>query len=279
MSDDAPLLDDAGGNRDATAPREKTVELLRSFCQEWLDRADPAVPTRIMREDYEVHIGGVVLSGLSQYVPATLGQLEDFSGLQISVHELVSNGSEMALRFTEHGASLKAGGRPAAWRGIALFWSDGVQLLRNVTEEDYTARRRQLIEGSADTVDAPAVAPWSTRVLAQRPEAEQQVRDWLVAGGLGDGSADLIIDDGSASSPLLGVDSTTVLDLFSCGDAVGFRAVERGLYLGGLGLPDSAEGAVVSLTSVGLVRVAEGERIRGHLVRDRAGLRRALSRV
>lgn len=258
---------------------DRTVALLRSFCQDWLDRADAEVPARIMSAEYEVQIGGIVLAGLGEYVPATLGQLEDFRGLQITVHDLISNGSQLALRFTEHGASQKAGGNAAAWRGIALFWSDGIRLVRNVTEEDYTARRRQLSAGVADVIDPPATAPWSTPIVGANAGAEQTVRDWLAAGGLTDEASELVVDDGAHSTAILDVTSTAVLDLFSSGDCVAFRVVESGGYRDGLGLPPAAQGASGSLSSVGFVRVAADGAIRGHVVRDRAGLRRALSRA
>lgn len=256
------------------------VQLMKGFCQDWLNRADPAACQAIMHSDYEVHIGGVVLSGLREYVPATLGQLQDFRGLLITVHELFTNGSEIALRFTEHGASVRAGGNTAAWRGIALFWTDGNMLVRNVTEEDYASRRRQLTSGISDPVEEPAVAPWSTQPTPADPAAESRVRSWLEAGGLsGVGRGNLVIDDGDDAGPLLNVDSTVVAELFSAGNAVGFRVLENGAYRGGLGLPGALIGTPASLSTVGMVRVGPEGRISGHVVRDRAGLRRLLSRV
>lgn len=256
------------------------VNLMKGFCQDWLNRADPAACEAIMHSDYEVHIGGIVLSGLQEYVPATLGQLQDFRGLAITVHELFTNGSEIALRFTEHGASLRAGGNAAAWRGIALFWTDGSLLVRNVTEEDYASRRRQLTAGVSDSVGEPAVAPWSTQPAAADLEAETRVRTWLEAGGLsGTGRGGLVFDNGVDAGPILTVDSTTVLDLFSAGESVGFHVLEYGGYREGLELPEALVGSPCSLSTVGMVRVGQDGRISGHLVRDRAGLRRSLSRA
>lgn len=272
----------AGLQADVALEAGSVVQLMKGFCQDWLNRADPAVCEAIMRSDYEVHIGGIVLSGLREYVPATLGQLQDFRGLLITVHELFTNGSEIALRFTEHGASVRAGGNAAAWRGIALFWTDGTMLVRNVTEEDYASRRRQLTSGISDPVEEPAVAPWSTQPTATDPEAENRVRSWLEAGGLsGVGRGNLVMDNGDDddAGPILHVDSTTVTELFSAGNAVGFRVLENGAYRGGLGLPEALIGKPGSLSTVGMVRVGPEGRISGHVVRDRAGLRRLLSRA
>lgn len=255
---------------------DRSIKLMRAFCQDWLNRADGSACTAIMVPDYEVSIGGIVLSGLAEYVPATLGQLTDFAGLQITVHELFSNGDQIALRFTEHGASLKAGGNSAAWRGIALFWTDGTLLLRNVTEEDYTSRRSQLSSGVSNVVDSPAVAPWSTAVLSPVASAEAAVRSWLKEGGL-TGPA-VVFDDGSDHASILDVDSTAIVELFSAGEQVAFRVIQTGSYSSGLGLADSAVGAPAQLSVVGMVRVHPDGTVTGHAIRDRAGLRRALSR-
>ena len=256
-----------------------TVSLMRGFCQDWLNRADPAACNAIMANEYEVHIGGIILPGLDAYVPATMGQLEDFAGLNITVHELFTNGSEIALRFTEHGASIKAGGKEAAWRGIALFWTADSRLIRNATEEDYTSRRRQLTGTSPDSIERPAVAPWSTVPVASSAWAEQQVRGWLVSGGLANSPAGtLIFDEGNDPESILDVDSVEILDLFSAGPFVGFRIIETGRYRGGLGLPGTSIGTPARLSSVGMVQVRLEGQVTGHVIRDRAGLRRVLTR-
>ena len=250
---------------------------------DWLNKANADVCRQIMSAEYRVEIGGIVLSGLAEYVPATLQQLRQFPGLEIVVHEVISNGAQMALRFTEHGGSTQ--GNYAGWQGIALFWSDGSVLVRNVTEEDYTSRRRQLGSGAPDLLDDALFEPWLTKPQAPNPEAEKRVRDWLEAGGLSvrdasESDAMLTWDEGAAdSAPILNVKSTIVLDLFSAGDTVAFRVVESGGYHDGLDLPDQQLGKSGSLSSVGILRADGTSGITGHIVRDRAGLRRALSRA
>ncbi len=257
-----------------TATIHPMAGLLRRFAVDWLDRADESVPPEIMAPGYTVHIGGTVLEGRAAYVPATAGQLAGFPGLTITVHDvLYTAGGAAALRFTEHGASAKGGA--AAWRGIGLFWAEGGMLVRNVVEEDYLARRRQLVTGAADPVDPPMIAPWTEPVGESDPVAAKAVRAWLENGGAA-GSSGLVCDDGE-QLPLLAVQSCDVRELFSAEGRVAFHAVQYGRYAGGL--PDTADavGRAVELSVVGLVAVGLDGEVTGHVVRDRLGLRRALA--
>jgi len=252
------------------------VGLMRRFCVDWLDRADPTVPGEIMAPEYAILIGGHTLAGRDeQYVPGTMTQLRRFPGLLISVHELFTTGGEVAMRFTEHGPSAADDDRPAAWTGIGLFWWDGTRLTRNVTEEDYHSRRRQLAQRRSDPVDAPAPAPWSATPAGPDPGAEDVVRAWLAKGDLAHDGA-VLLDDGwcgQPTPPLLDVDEVRVAELFSAGDRVAFHVVQSGRYRGGLPDTDGAEGLHAELSAVGMVRVADGT-LTGHVVRDRVGLRR-----
>jgi hypothetical protein len=235
--------------------------LMRRFAVDWLDRADEAVTEEIMAPGYTVRIGGVVLEGRAAYTPATSGQLAQFPGLMITVHDvLYADGDRAALRFTEHGASAKGG-----------------MLVDNVVEEDYLARRRQLTTGAADPVDPPMVAPWTAPVGAADPAAEKVVREWLEVGGPASADGAVTCDDGAADR-LLDVSGCEVGDLFSAGGRVAFHAVLRGAYVGGLPDVDAAVGREAALSVVGLVSVGADGVVGGHVVRDRLGLRRALSR-
>lgn len=265
---------------DTTCGAHPLVGLMRRFCVDWLGRADPGVPGEIMSADYAVHIGGHTLAGRDeQYVPGTMAQLRRFPGLLISVQELFTTGEQVAMRFTEHGPSVADGGSPAAWSGIGLFWWDGERLTRNVTEEDYHSRRRQLAQRRADPVEAPAPAPWAAVPAAPDPAAEAAVRAWLAGGDLAHGGA-VALDDGwtgRATPPLLDVHDVRVEELFSAGGRVAFRAVQSGRYRGGLPDTDGAQGREAQLGVVGMVTVTGG-RISGRVVRDRVGLRRAVRR-
>lgn len=252
------------------------VALMRRFCVDWLCRADPTVPGEIMTAGYSILIGGHTLAGRDeQYVPATMAQLQGFPGLLISVQELFTTGEQIAMRFTEHGPSAAADGQPAAWTGIGLFWWDGTRLTRNVTEEDYHSRRRQLGARCSDPVDAPAVAPWSAMPVDPDPAAEDAVRAWLAKGDLS-ADGDVLLDDGwcgQPTPPLIDVADVQVAELFSAGERVAFHVVQSGRYLGGLPDTDGAEGRAARLSAVGMVRVVDGA-LSGHVVRDRVGLRR-----
>src|SRR6202012_1913284 len=155
-----PVLAAAGHGTSVSSPLHPVALLARRFCVDWLDRADASVPPEIMTPGYRVHIGRAGLDGLDAYTAGTLGPLTQFAGLLLTVHQLVSDGDQLALHFTEHGASTRHGGRAAAWRGVALFRIEDGRLAENWTQEDYYSRRRQLADGPADPVPAPAISPW-----------------------------------------------------------------------------------------------------------------------
>jgi hypothetical protein len=253
---------------------------MRRFSVDWLSRADPAVCAEIMAPDYSIRIGGHTLAGRDEaYLPGTLAQLDRFPGLLITAHELFTNGEQVALRFTEHGPSAADDGRPAAWTGIGLFWWDGTRLVRNVTEEDYHSRRRQLAQRRADPVEGPAAAPWAAVPEPPDPDAEAAVRGRLEAGELGGDPGGVVLDDGWTGQPtpaLLEVTDVRVGELFSSGRRVAFQVVQTGRYLGGLPDTAGAEGRRATLSAVGMVTVGADGGISGRVVRDRVGLRRAV---
>jgi len=234
------------------------ARLAQRFTVDWLDRADASVPPQIMVPGYRVHIGDVELAGLEAYVPATVGQLEQFPGLQLTVHDLVLTEDRLALHFTEHGASTRHDLRAAAWTGVALFAWDGERLTENWTQEDYAARRRQLADGVPDTIAPPAVAPWTTQPAAPDPAAEDVVRAWLPTAH--PGSDGVVWDDGRSVSTLRPRE-VAVAELFSAGDRVAFAATQL----------DGAE----RLGLAGLVSVAGGVVSGGVVVSDRHGLLRS----
>lgn len=254
--------------------------LMRRFAVDWLDRADPEVPREIMAPGYTIRIGGYVLENREAYVETTSGQLARFPGLTITVHDAVyTDDGRAALRFTEHGASARGGA--AAWRGIGLFRAHDGVLVDNDCEEDYLGRRRQLLTGEPDLVDPPMVAPWTEPAVPADPDAEKAVRTWLDGRGPAGDEPGIVHDDarpGAPSAPVLDPESCTTDALFAAGRRVAFHAVQRGRYRGD-GLPDveAVPGAPAELRIVGLVEVGTDGTITGHVVRDRLGLRRALT--
>lgn len=263
---------------DESAEIHPLVGLMRAFVVDWLDRADVSTLQRIMDPGYTAVVGGVTLSGRDEeYAPATLGQLRRFPGLLVTVHDLFTSGEQVALRFTEHGASVAQGGAPAAWAGIGIFGWDGARLTTNVTEEDYLSRRRQISTGRPDPVATPATAPWMAQPEAPQGAAEEAVRRWLADGDLVLGGQ-VLLDDSWTGQPvptLVHADGVEIDTLFSAGERVAFHATQSGRYAGGLGLPDEPIGAAIGLRLCGMVTV-DGSAISGHVVRDRVGLRRDL---
>ena len=245
--------------------------LVRRFTIDWLDRADPTVPPDIMTPDYLVHIGAIELAGLDAYTPATVRQLEQFPGLQLTVHDLVHTGERLALHFTEHGASVRHEFRSAAWTGVALFRWDGERLTENWTQEDYAARRRQLADGVPDAVGAPMVAPWTVPPAEPDPAAEAVVRAWLATAVPG---ADGVRWDDGRDGQLLEPSGAEVAEIFSAGRQVAFAATQTGAPVGAA----EDDGAPVTLGVAGLVTVVDGRVVGGVVVSDRLGLLRARSR-
>lgn len=270
---------------------EPFVQLMRRYVVDYTNRHDTAVCAEIMEPNYTLCMGPHVVAGRDgAYIQAATAQFTQFPGLGLTVHEIVTDGERLAMRFSEHGASTRHGGAVASWRGIGLYRWNGRRLVTNHVEQDYLARRRQLATGASDAVDAPALAPWDTTAAPPDAAAEEAARAWIAAGLPGDrvrfddGTAGPRLDssagprlDGSAGPQVDGV-AADVDVLFSAGDAVAFRVALRGRYGGGLAeVDDRAVGADATLHLVGLVRVAADEVVSGHVVRDRLGLVRALA--
>lgn len=255
------------------------VALMRRYVVDYTNRHDTGVCAEIMEPGYVLRMGPHVVAGRDDaYVPAARAQFEQFPGLGLTVHEIVTDGTRLALRFSEHGASHRHDGAAATWTGLGLYRWNGTRLTDNSVEQDYLTRRRRLAAGEQGTVPAPAVAPWDTVAVAPDRAAEGTVRDWVAAGLPGRA---VVYDDGGPGSerPVLSGAEATVDDLFSAGSAVAFRLTCTGTYAGGLADVAPAEpGVPATLHVVGLVHVAGGRIVSGHLVRDRLGCARALPR-
>lgn len=243
------------------------LALVRRWAVDWLNSHDPAVLPDILADGYVLRIGGVELAGLDAYREATIAALRQFPGLVLTVHDILSDGDRAAVRFTEHGASLRHECRVAAWRGIALFRGDGERLTQTYAEEDYAARRRQLGDGQPDPLEPPHVAPWDVTMQDSDGAAERTVRTWLDEGTLW-ASGCHVDDRAPEDGPdrLMEVDRTEVDELFSAGPRVAFHVTQHGRR--------HNDGATAVLRSAGLVEVIDGIVVGGHVVRDRLGLLR-----
>jgi len=249
---------------------------VRRWAVEWLSAGNASVCPEILAPGYSILIGGHRLEGREAYVEGTLAQLSRFPGLGLTIHELICAQDRVAVRFTEHGAAARLGGREAAWGGIALFRWDGTHLSECRAEEDYLARRRQLDVGTCDPIEPPAPAPWSRQPADPDPAAEKVVAQWLEQGDLSVAT----LDDswlGQEVSLHLTETSIELTELFSAGDGVAFHARQSGHYAGGLKDVAASPGAPAEHHLVGLVSVRDGTVAAGRVVRDRLGLARALT--
>ena len=256
------------------------ARLLRGFAVGFLTCHDAGVVPRIMTPDYRLHIGGVVFDGRdTEYLPATAAQLGQFPGLCVTVHDLILGENACAMRFTEHGASLRDGGRLASWRGITMFRTDGERLQRGWAEEDYLARKRQLATGDFDAVEAPHPAPWDQRPEAPDAAAEAAATDWIRnRQPLGDHPQDARPDAPEPpASALIGIRETVIDALFSAGARVAFHATYHGFYTGGFDAIDSARiGHTATLRVAGMLTTQDGRITEARIFSDRLGLYRAL---
>ena len=233
----------------------RLVDLARRFTVDWINSADESVPGQIMTSDYRVHVGDTTIDGLPAYVPAVLSQLRQFPGLTLTVHQLITDGEQLALVFTEHGASARHELRAAAWRGVALFAWDGERFTENWTQEDYAARHRQLADGVPDAVPAAEVSPWTTVAAAPDPAAEDVVRRWLRHAEPGVGPPGW--EDGRGPWPSVGITEAQILAMFSAGTHVAYAAT--------LHTPTARLGVA------GVVTVTDGSVTGGTVVSDRLG--------
>lgn len=260
---------------------EPLVLLLRRFAVDFLTGHNLQVCREIMSAQYVLTIGGIELRGRDDtYLPATLEQLSQFPGLALTVHDVVLAPNHAALRFSEHGASMRHGGAVAAWSGIVLFESDGRVLVSARAEEDYYGRRRQLATGRCARLEPPHPAPWDLPVVPPDPSTTSIVRDWLRSGCALDKRPAL---DGHEHlrepSRLLDVEDIQINDLFSAGSRAAFHASYRGRYRGGLQAGASSVKNPASLHVAGIADVRDGRVLTWRVVCDRAGLQRALRSV
>jgi hypothetical protein len=256
------------------------AELLRGFALDFLSCHNAAAAQRIMTPDYRLQISGVVFDGRdSQYLPATSAQLQQFPGLCVSVHDVLLGENAVAMRFTEHGASVRDGGRLASWRGVTLFRTDGERLQRGWAEEDYLARKRQLATGVFDPVEPPHPAPWDQQPQAAEPGVEDAAAAWIRdTHAMSDHPFESRPQAPEpAASTLISVHETQIEALFGAGERVAFHATHHGVYAGGFAdIPDALRGTPVSLPVAGLLGLNAGQVVEGRIFADRLGLYRTL---
>lgn len=239
------------------------IELVRGWAVNWLNSHDASACDHLLAPDYRLRIGSAELIGRESYIQGTLGQLRNYPGLLVTVHDVIVAGDLAAVRFTEHGAAHHRDGARAAWQGIVVHRAEGGALVQSWAEEDYASRSRQLSRGIPNTIDPPAIAPWDVTDGLFNAEAEECVREWLECGI--EASPELRIDENvDAEAPGGRLPPADIDVLFSSGASVAFHA--RALHDDGFG---QGVGGLVTVDA-GLVS--------GYVVTDRAGVAAARKR-
>lgn len=257
---------------------EPIVGLIRKFAVGFFNGQNPDVCRETMAPDYRLRMGDAVIAGRdAEYLPAVQSQFAQFPGLTMTIHQVITSGSRVAVSLSEHGASGGPGGRTAGWAGIALYEWNGEQLTGCVAVEDYHSRRRQLTSGIPDPIAPPAVAPWDVTASAPAAAAEEVVRAWLPVASTVTVDGVLRDDEHLTDDPPLVFEpiTTDVTDLFSAGHHVAFHARQTGHYRSGFSGIDAFLHDV-TLFSAGIVSVVDGRVSGGRIIRDRAALHRAL---
>jgi predicted ester cyclase len=249
---------------------------MRTYAYAYTANHDFSVCDDIMVPDYVLRMGPHEVRGRDEaYKPATAHQYEQYPGLGFTVHDLVTDGERVALRFSEHGV---APGRGAAtWGGISMYRWDGSRLTECVVEQDYFSRRRQLRNGALP-VEGPALDPWQAVPARANPDALACVSDWLQSGSFIDG-VDVVLDDETWRPParvIVDPVEVSVDELWSAGERVVYHRIVRGAYRGGLPGLDHRQGQEVVTYDAGIVEVADDEIISVRAVTDRLGVLRRL---
>lgn len=255
------------------------ARLLRGFAVDFLTCHDSGAVPRIMDEGYRLSIGGHLLDGRDDsYLPATAAQLDQFPGLVVTVHDVVIGEDAVAMRFTEHGCSMRHAGRASSWGGVTLFRIERGRLAHGWAEEDYFARKRQLATGVCDPIRPPHQAPWDVVPAAPDAGTERIATAWLADPRSLAGS---VVDEISAEGPrfarLVATDSITVDMMFSAAGRAAFHLECQGHYAGGFDdIDDRLIGLPVALRLAGLLTVRAGEVVEAQIAADRLGLHRQL---
>ena len=247
------------------------VALMRRYTIDYTNSHDLSVCDEIMEPDYVVHIAGWSLARDAAYKPAVEMIFAQFPGLCLAIHEIITNGDRLAMRFSEHAAD--AEGRRCCWAGISLYRWNRSKLTECRVEQDFLSRQRQLASGNPDPLESPHHDPWTTtRTVTADEGAERVVAEWLRKGELSRARSGTIDDtDLPSFSPVVAPSRVEILDLFSAGSRVAFHASLTGRYLGGLPQADEHRGAETSLNVAGIITVT-GKEVRDvRLVTDRLG--------
>lgn len=254
---------------------EAFLALMRRYSITFAGGHDLSILDELMEPEYVVKTSGLTLYRDPDYKPTVAKIFQLFPGLDFVVHEIITNGDRLAMRFSEHGMTKDR--RASSWRGVALYNWNGERLTTCWVEQDFYARRRQLKSGEPDALDAPHLDPWTgTTSESADQKVEDIAADWLKAGDLLAAGAGWI-DDAPATSYVAPIDvlDVQINDLFSAGDKAAFHATFLGECLESFEGPDFA-GRSAEISVAGLLSVTDGRVAEIQAVTDRLGLRARL---
>ena len=174
------------------------MALMRRYRDEFVNAQDPSRCASLLSEDYRLHRAGREYVGRAEgYEPAVGPLFAQFPDLHLTIHELLTDGSRLATRFTLDAHSTRHDGRRAAWGGVAVYTWDGSRYTSVWVEEDHHLARQQLRTGVyAPPSQLPGPAdPFEAAVAsAAEPGVAEAASAWLSAGGDGRLGADPVVD-------------------------------------------------------------------------------------
>jgi hypothetical protein len=233
------------------------LELVRTFCVDFVNAHDSSVCDEILAEDYTFNMGGLVMNREEYKAGVDSGNMSTFPDFRVVVRDVINCGDRVVLHCTLHGHSSRHG-TSAVWDGIATFEWDGRRISCEHAEEDFYGCRHQLRSGDTVTNTPPEVVdPWSVPIIAPDREVEAAARNWLENGGLDSAVVDL--DNVPEDQPKMTVERIEVRRLFAAGERVVFYAIHHGPYLGGLPNCDAHLGTTISRYFGGIADFDGGE--------------------
>jgi predicted ester cyclase len=214
------------------------VALMRRYCDEFVNAQDPSRCVSLMSDDYRLHLAGREYVGRAEgYEPAVGPLFAQFPDLHVTIHEMLTDGSRLATRFTLCATSTRHGGNRAAWGGVAIYTWDGSRYTSVWVEEDHHLAREQLRSGvfaPPDQLPGPA-DPWAAVAGTAGDGVAEVAGEWLAGGG-----------DGLLGTPV------TVDALLVVGPRFAFHTSSPAVHVSGMaGVDDGGRVCAVSTFSDG----------------------------
>jgi predicted ester cyclase len=254
------------------------LELMRAYAFAYTANHNFDVCPSIMIDEYELRMGGHQIIGRDgAYREATQRQFDQFPGLGFTVHDVITNGDRVALRFSEHGHSMFQNA-DSAWSGVSLYRWDGSRLTSCLVEQDYFSRRQQLSTGASNPVESPAIDPWTVAIEAPSTAHEDVVRAWVRDGGIDASKLGSLDDEWCAPAEryVFEVRDTIIDDIFSAGSRVAFHVTQSGALVSGPGVSAASRGSYTR-HAAGIADVSSGT-VTARIITDRIALSKELER-